>query len=92
MRLTRYNPCTEEQVEGVLEIHWVWIVNQGRVDSIHTNVRGTAVGTTTGNQYLFRHNYKDDYAKQQESPPGTRADECGVILSYRVMARQLLAG
>ncbi len=57
-----YNDCTGEWVEGTAEVHLIWIINAGKIDSIHTNVHGTAIGQTTGNRYIFQNNYKDDFS------------------------------
>ena len=56
-----YNNCTGEWVEGTAEVHLIWIINAGKIDSIHTNVQGTALAQTTGNRYIFQNNYKDDF-------------------------------
>ena len=61
MDFTLYNECEDEWVQGTIEVHLIWIFNSGRVDSIHTNVHGTAVGLTTGNSYIAKNNYKDDF-------------------------------
>ena len=56
-----YIPCLDEWVTGTAELHQIWIFNAGKVDSIHTNLTGTAVGQTTGNQFIWKNNYKDDF-------------------------------
>jgi hypothetical protein len=59
---TFYNECVDEEVEGTAEIHQIWILNPGRVDSIHYKIKGTAVGLNTGNKYIVNETYKDDFA------------------------------
>lgn len=56
-----YLDCTNEVVVGTAQIHTIWIINAGKIDSIHYNLNGTAVGQTTGNRYKYMENYKDDF-------------------------------
>ncbi len=58
---TYYDNCADEEISAEVEVHLIWILNDGKVDSIHTNVTGTAVGLTTGNSYIYKNNYKDDF-------------------------------
>ncbi|HEX4947219.1 MAG TPA: hypothetical protein VFZ34_11170 [Blastocatellia bacterium] len=57
-----YNDCVDELIEGTAEIHQIWILNPGKVDSIHSHIKGTAVGRTSGNKYIVNETYKDDFS------------------------------
>jgi hypothetical protein len=77
-----YEDCTGEWLEGTVKVHLIWILNAGKVDSIHTNVKGTAVGLTSGNRYVFHNNYKDDFTNYF----------CGGIATARAHARWISQG
>lgn len=57
-----YDGCNQEWLEGTVELHVLYIYNEGRVDSVHSFTRATYTGVTTGNRYLLRTNYKQDFS------------------------------
>lgn len=57
-----YNECEGEWVVGTIRGHLIWIFNEGKLDSIHTNIVGTGVGENSGTTYIARNNYKSDLA------------------------------
>lgn len=57
-----YDDCTGEWIEGTFDVHTIWIINTGKLDSIHQNLNGTGVGQITGNRYVINQNYKDDFS------------------------------
>ena len=77
-----YSDCTNEWVEGTIEVHLIWIFKAGKVDSIHTNVQGTAVGQLTGNRYIYKNNYKDDFSNYV----------CGGVATAHAYARLISQG
>ncbi len=56
-----FNDCTGELIEGTVDYHQIWILNAGKINSIHANVHGTFIAQTSGNQYIYQNNYKDDF-------------------------------
>lgn len=60
--ISDYNQCTGEWVEGEAEVQQVYVYNAGKVDSFHSNLTATLIGQTSGNRYIFKNNYKDDFS------------------------------
>jgi hypothetical protein len=57
-----FNECEGEWVVGTIQAHLIWILNDGKVDSVHTNITGTGVGEISGTTYIAKNNSTSDFS------------------------------